>query len=619
MALNRILDSRDLRFILFDQLKIQNLTSYEAFKDMDREIFEATLDLAEQIAIEKLYDANIKGDRTGVTYDPEKRTVTTPAEYKGGMQAINEAGFVSISNDPRWGGMGMPDPVWKGCLEYAAASGIPLSMYLTLNLGVINLIRRHGPADLQNTYLEKMVMGEWSGTMCLTEPTAGTDVGALKTKAVKQDDGTYRITGNKIFITCGDTDLYENVVHAVLARVEGAPAGTRGISIFIVPKFLPDGDGRPGKSNDVVCTGIEHKMGLHGSPTCSLSFGDNGDCVGYLLGDECQGMGIMFEMMNEARLDVAYQGLGVSSAAYMHAATYAKGRIQGKGPRPGDGQVTIINHPDVQRMLLGMKSTIEAMRALNYYCSLQYDLMHVGSGEEKQEAEAMLDFLIPQCKAGCTDQSWLITGEAMQVYGGYGYCSEYPVEQYARDSKILSIYEGTNGIQSLDLLIRKLLKNPDMNNYRIYKKRIRATIDTATGIADEKHLAVVREALGQMDEVVQHLSGELAAGRQAEVLAQAVPVQQAFTMLSYAWMHLQQLQLTIPESKRLLGDATGQERSRILQDSEAAAFAYGKTLSGAWFLDTRMPAFAGMCRIIVQGCPAVTDAEEAVFSGTPAP
>ena len=294
----------------------------------------------------------------------------------------------------------------------------------------------------------------------------------------------------KIFITCGDHDLTENIIHPVLARIEGDPAGTKGISIFIVPKFLVNPDGTLGQRNDVVCSGIEHKMGLKGSATCSLNFGDNGACVGYLLGEERKGMKVMFQLMNEARILVGLHGLALSSTAYMHAVTYARTRLQGahitQMTKPDAPQVAIINHPDVKRMLLWMKSYVEGMRMLTYGLSWYSDLARVLDGEERNKAEAMVELLTPILKAGNTDMAWLVTAEAIQVYGGYGYIADYPVEQLARvDSKILSLFEGTNGIQSMDLVMRKILMNKDQYNYRAWYEEIEKTVAAAKGVVDE--------------------------------------------------------------------------------------------------------------------------------------
>ena len=416
MAANKLMDARDSQFLLFEQLGIQKLLGFKKFADCDENMIRETLDLADKVATEVLYQANIDGDVDGSVYDPKKQTVITPESYKEGIQAILESGFQLMTRPVEEGGIGMPEVAFRSALDFVTAGSLSLSMATTLGMGVYNLVRRHGNHMLKSQYLEKLLSGEWGGTMCLTENTAGSDVGSLKTKAVKKNDGSYSITGTKIFISYGDNDLFKNIAHAVLARIEGDPEGTKGISIFVVPKYRLNEDGSAGHFNNIVCSGIEHKMGLRSSPTCTLNFGDGGETIGYLLGEERQGMPIMFEMMNEARLDVGQQALSISSAAYHHALEYAKERVQGKNVQGDDA--TIVHHPDVARMLLWMKSTVESMRALTYLASMQIDLSEAGEGEERKEAKALLDFLIPIVKAGNTDNAWLVTGEAIQVFGG---------------------------------------------------------------------------------------------------------------------------------------------------------------------------------------------------------
>jgi len=383
MASNPLVDSRDLRFVLFEALEADKLSKYEKFAGFDKDTYEATLELAEQLAVEQVYPANAEADKTGAKYNPETKSVTVPERFKTAMALYRESGFSGLSNGPEWGGMGMPETIYRAVMEYFCSAGVAFSSYDTLKVGACNLIINHGSDELKKIYVEKMVSGQWGGTMCLTEPAAGSDVGALKTRAVKQADGTYRITGQKIFITAGDNDLYENIIHPVLARIDGDPPGTPGISIFVVPKYHVNPDGSIGKPNDVTTTGIEHKMGIKGSATCSLSFGDNDKCVGYLLGQERQGMKIMFQMMNEARLDVSQQALGTASSAYMHAITYAKNRIQGAdSAKKGDfTSVPIVKHPDVKRMLLWMKSQVEAMRMLTLLAAYSADMSHVEKGD----------------------------------------------------------------------------------------------------------------------------------------------------------------------------------------------------------------------------------------------
>lgn len=618
MTANKLVDSRDVQFVLFEMLEINKLLKFEQFSEFDLETFQATIDLAKQISIEKIYDANIAGDQEDCSFHAEKGEVNVPPSYQEAWKTYVEAGFTGLAATPEYGGMGMPDVVWKACLEYLQAGSVPLTMFHTLTLGASLLIKKFGTKELHETYLPKMIDGTWGGTMCLTENVAGSDVGALKSKAIRQDDGTYRITGQKIFISAGEHDLAENIVHTVLARVEGDPEGTKGISIFVVPKFIPNPDGSLGKRNDLICTGIEHKMGLKGSPTCSLSFGDNGECVGYLLGEEKQGMSIMFEMMNAARLDVAVQGQSTASAAYMHAVSYAKSRIQGYDLADrGSGSVPITRHADVRRMLLWMKTYCEAMRALTNYTALQLDISEVAKGEEQQKAKALLDFLIPICKAGHTDNSWLITAEAIQVHGGYGYCSEYPVEQMARDSKIFSLYEGTNGIQSLDLTMRKLLMNKGQANYKFFKAEVNQVLSKySKEIGGQSHDRL-NNSLEKMDRVVQHLGGLLKEGKTHQVLANAVPLQKALKYLSYAWMHAWSLGLVTPKVKDLVGDLTGPDLQKKLESSTEAAYYYGRQASARFYLESEFYQFDAHADYILANETVVAEACDAMFTGAP--
>jgi len=617
MASNPLVDSRDLRFVLFEALEADKLSKYEKFAGFDKDTYEATLELAEQLAVEQVYPANAEADKTGAKYNPETKSVTVPEGFKTAMALYRESGFSGLSNDSEWGGMGMPETIYRAVMEYFCSAGVAFSAYDTLKVGACNLIVNWGSNELKKTYVEKMVAGLWGGTMCLTEPGAGSDVGALKTRAVKQADGTYRITGQKIFITAGDNDLYENIIHPVLARIDGDPPGTPGISIFIVPKYHINPDGSIGKPNDVTTTGIEHKMGIKGSATCSLSFGDNDKCVGYLLGAERQGMKIMFQMMNEARLDVSQQALGTASSAYMHAITYAKNRIQGAdSAKKGDfTSVPIVKHPDVKRMLLWMKSQVEAMRMLTLLAAYCADMSHVEKGDAAKEASALLDFLIPLCKAGNSDLAWLVTSEAMQIYGGYGYCSEYPVEQLARDCKILSLYEGTNGIQSMDLTMRKLLMNPEMYNYKVFKKRIAETIAKAKGVVDEKYIAAVKTAVEKMDQTVQKLAELRDQKKILDILAIATPLQQAMRMVAHAWMHLWSLSICTPKLKAIAGDVAGEKVVAKVKDNVEAAFYYGKVLSDRFYLGSELKHLYGFLDYITAGESAVGESFEDVFTG----
>jgi alkylation response protein AidB-like acyl-CoA dehydrogenase len=368
--------------------------------------------------------------------------------------------WVSTHVDPEWGGQGMPHVVAMAANDYFMGANFSFMMYPGLTNGAASLIENFGTDKLKKLFLPKMNSGEWTGTMLLTEPEAGSDVGRLTTTAVKNDDGTYSISGNKIFISSGEHDLTDNIIHPVLARIEGAPAGTKGISLFLVPKVWVNDDGSMGDLNDVVCTGIEEKMGIHGNSTASLTLGGKGKCRGYLLGEENKGMRAMFLMMNGARLHTGAQGFACASSSYLNAVNYARERIQGRhlldSAKHDAPAVPIIQHPDVRRMLIIMKSYVEGMRSLIYYVAMIIDKAHLGKDEkEKANYAAIVDFLTPICKGYITDRAFEVCNHGMQVYGGYGYIKEYPQEQLVRDCRITQIYEGTNGIQAMDLLARK--------------------------------------------------------------------------------------------------------------------------------------------------------------------
>lgn len=617
MSLNQLIDSRDVRFTLFEMLELEKLSRFEMFKDFDRTVYEDTLELAEKIAVQQFYPSNADGDKNGLKFDSKTGTVTVPESLKKGFNAYVEAGFHSLSFPAEWGGMGMPTSVSMACSEYFNAGNTALNMYGGSITGAMALIANFGTQELKDMFLPKMLEGKWGGTMCLTEPSAGSDVGALKSKAVKQADGTYLITGQKIFISNGEHDMCENIIHPVLARIEGDPEGTKGISIFIVPKFLVNPDGSLGERNDMICTGIEHKMGLKGNATSSLSFGDNGKCIGYLLGKERQGMPIMFQLMNSARIHTGVQAEGCSSAAYMHAVTYARNRVQSALPtNPKGGPVAIINHPDVKRMLLYMKSTVEGMRMLCLFLAIHEDIMHASKDpEEVKAATGIVEILTPIVKAGISDAAWLVTAEAIQVYGGYGYCQEYPVEQYARDVKVLSIYEGTNAIQSLDLTMRKLLMNPEMYNYSQLRKWMNGTIDKARGIVEDKYINPVVEGLAKLDEVIEMMKKQLGEMKILFLLNNATPFQQAMFPLIVAWLHLWSMTITVPKAKELLGDAKGEERAKIIAENPEAAYYSGRVLSSQFFIGAEFPKFFGRIAAMMNNETAALKAESANFTG----
>jgi alkylation response protein AidB-like acyl-CoA dehydrogenase len=618
MALNQLADSRDIKFILFELLEIDNITKSDKYTDFDKDIFEEIINLAETIAVEQVYPFTQEADKSGAVYNPETKEVVIPDVLKPGLDAYYEAGFAGINIEPEFGGMGMPFIIFQASLDYFACASIAFSMYPHLSLGAMGLVKKFGREEDKLVICEKIISGEWGGTMCLTEPEAGSDVGALKTKAEKINEDEYTISGQKIFISSGENDYYKNMIHPVLARVEGDPGGTKGISIFTTPKYRFDADGNIGEANDVVCSGIEHKMGIKASATCTLNFGDDNKCQGHLMGEQQQGMKIMFHMMNETRLYVGMQAASVSSTAYMHALTYAKNRIQGKDPlNPKGPDTAIINHPDVKRLLLSMKSKVEAMRTLVYFNTYLFDQSEILEGDEKKEVQALIEILIPIVKAGNTDTSWEVTGDAIQVYGGYGYCSDYPVEQFARDCKILSLYEGTNGIQSMDLAMRKLLMNKEQYNYSVFKKRIENTISNAKGIVDEKYISIMEKGILKLDEVVEKMKTRKDNNEFSEIFADATPLREIFVMITYAWMHLWAMTLVTPKAKDLAGDKQGEELNSFMEDNAEAAYYNGRLLSGKFYIGSEFQKFFGKVNCILDGDSAVADSMNAAFTGAP--
>ncbi|MFA5518919.1 MAG: acyl-CoA dehydrogenase [Spirochaetota bacterium] len=620
--LNPLVDTRDVKFVLFEALEVDKLVKFPVFSDFDKDTLDATIDLAEQINVDVIYPTAEEGDNEGAQWDPETKQVTIPKCYHPALDTYYESGFMGIADDPEHGGMGMMNTINTAVYEYACAANYCLGMYPGLSHGAMELIYAFGTEKQKEQYGEKIMTGEWGGTMCLTEAEAGSDVGNLKTKAVKVSDGVYKITGQKIFISSGENDYYSNMIHPVLARIEGDPKGTKGISIFIVPKYRLNEDGSNGEFNDVVCTGIEDKMGLHGQGTSQLAFGDNNDCIGYLLGEERQGMKIMFKMMNFARNGVAIQGHGNASAAYMHSVTYAKNRYQGVDVtqmlNPDAPLVAISKHPDVKRMLLWMKSHLEGQRLLVYYLFHQMDLKKVAESEEQvKESEALIEILTPIAKAGCTDKGVEITSMAMSVYGGYGYCRDYPIARMMSDAKILAIWEGTNGIQSMDLTMRKILMNKEQYNYNILKNRMEDTLAKAKGIVDEKYLALFERGLKELDDIIEMLKKQMAGGKFLHLFMNATPLQEAMYMLAIAWCHVWNLTICQPKMQEIVGDLKGAEREALLADNAEAAFYTGKVISSQFYLGSEFPKYFGKTEAIKFGETATIKASDPIFTGAP--
>ncbi|PZU59120.1 MAG: acyl-CoA dehydrogenase [Sphingobium sp.] len=447
---------RDMRFVLDELFVDDGFGDIPALAEFTPDLTGAVLEEAARFCRDVLLPINRSGDEEGCHI--ENGVVRTPKGFPEAYKQFAEGGWTSLASDPEWGGQGLPEAVNKLVEEMICAANLSFGLYPGLTHGATTAIEGHASDALKQAYLPRMVSGEWSGTMCLTEAHCGTDLGLLRTKAVPQDDGSYKVTGSKIFISAGEHDLTDNIIHLVLARLPDAPKGVKGISLFLVPKYLPKDDGAPGPSNGVQCANIEHKMGLKASATCQMNFEDS---VGWLVGEPNKGMAAMFTMMNTERVSVGIQGLGVGEAAYQAAVWYAKDRIQGRalsGPkRPDLAADPIIVHPDVRRMLMTMRAYNEGCRALSAWVSRALDAeKHSTDPEMRQRAEDFVALMTPVVKALFTDLGHESAQLAVQCYGGHGYIRESGVEQYARDARITMIYEGTNGVQSLDLVGRKL-------------------------------------------------------------------------------------------------------------------------------------------------------------------
>ncbi|UCF92166.1 MAG: acyl-CoA dehydrogenase [Desulfobacterales bacterium] len=600
-----IADRRDIDFVLYDQLQIDELTQLDKYRDFNRKTFDMIITEARNFAVKELLPTNAEGDREGLRF--ENGQVKVPQCFQRAYELLREGEWTSLIEDPAWGGQGLPVNIAQAAGEYLYGGNWALTNYGGMGHGTGKMIDIFGTQRQKEMFLEKLYTAEWGGTMLLTEPQAGSDVGALTTAAVKNPDGTYSITGNKIFITNGEHDLTANIIHPVLARVDGAPAGTKGISIFIVPKIWVHADGRLGEPNDVVCTGIEKKMGIHASATCTMALGGKGQCRGLLLGEECQGMKIMFYMMNEARLGVGFQAFNYASQAYLYALNYARERIQGRDLAAGKNAeappVAIIQHPDVRRMLLGMKAYVEGMRSFIYYVGdcLDKEICAVRE-EEKASAKGLADLLTPLVKAYCAQRGFDVCVQAIQVYGGYGYTREYPVEQLARDCKITSIYEGTDGIQAMDLLGRKL----GMNKGQVFMnflQEIQKTIIMARDLKGLQELtAAVEDATNRLGEVALHL-GTTALSPQFKVaFAFAFPFLEVMGDVIMAWMLLWRAAIA---ARKLEGGVKKKD----------AAFYEGQIKTAEFFIHTILPTTRGKMNGIVKSHPSAVEISAAAFGG----
>jgi len=601
-----IADRRDVDFVLHEQLQVETLSEHEKYAEFNKKTIDLVISEARNLAVKELLPIREESDREGARFENGK--VTVPASFHKAWELFKEGEWVALSDDPEWGGQGMPATLALAANDYFIGANFAFMMYPGLTHGAGRLVQTFGTQKQKDLFLKKMFTGQWTGTMLLTEPEAGSDVGALTTSAVKNDDGTYSITGNKIFISSGEHDMAENIIHPVLARIEGAPQGTRGISLFLVPKIRVNDDGSLGEPNDVVCTGIEDKMGIHANATASLSLGSKGNCRGTLLGEENKGMRAMFQMMNEARLLVGLQGLACASTAYLYAVNYARERVQGrhllKIEQDDAPAVSIIEHPDVRRMLMTMKVYVEGMRSLLYYIANCEDKLQLSAKEEdKARYQGLIDLLIPVAKGYVTDKAFEVCSLGVQVYGGYGYIKEYPMEQLLRDCRITPIYEGTNGIQAMDLLGRKLGLNkgkPIMDLLGV----VQQTIAAAKSISNLEAVATkVEAAVNKLGEVALHIGqAGMSLDTRMNAFAHAYSFMEVFGDVVFAWLLLWRASIA---AKNLENGAKKKD----------AAFYEGQIKSAEFFAHSILPVSRGKMNVILGSDSATVDISADAFGG----
>ncbi len=598
-----IADRRDQDFVLHEMLSVADLSKHELFEDFNKKTVDMVVSEARNLAIKEVLPTQKEGDEQGCTLKDGK--VTIPECFRKPFELFRDGEWIAMCDDPEYGGQGMPKVLAIAAGEMFTGANCAFMMYPGLSHGAGKIVEEFGSEAQKAKYLKHLYTGKWAGTMCLTEPEAGSDVGALTTSAKLNDDGTYTITGNKIFISGGDHDLCENIIHPVLARIEGAPAGTKGISLFLVPKYRINDDDTPGESNDVICTGLEEKMGIHGNATASLAFGSKGNCVGELIGEENKGMKAMFVMMNEARLGVGMQGFGFATTSYINAVNYAKERVQGVNlmsmfdadPKP----VTIINHPDVKRQLISMKANVDGMRALLYYTGFLFDRVETAETEEEKEKwDGLIELLTPVVKSYCTDRSFDVCVQGVQIYGGYGFIQEYPQEQLLRDCKITSIYEGTNGIQAMDLLGRKLgLKKgkPFMDLLGEINKTIAAAKEIE-GLA--AMAATLETAVNKLGEVAMYMGSTAMSENVLHAFASAHPFLDATGDICMAWMELWRAVVAAPKIEKA--------------KKKDVAFYQGQIKTAEYFLSFVMPATMGKLTAIQSNITAIMEMPDDAFT-----
>lgn len=586
---------RDMRFVLNELLHAEELSKLNGYEEATPDLIDAVLEEAAKVTENVLFPLNRSGDEEGCTF--ENGVVHTPKGFKEAYDAFVEGGWPGLSCDPDYGGQGLPQLVNVMVSEMICSTNLSFGMYPGLSHGAYSALHAYGTQELKDTYLAKLTDGTWSGTMCLTEPHCGTDLGLIKTKAEDNGDGSYAISGTKIFISAGEHDLTENILHLVLARLPDAPQGIKGISLFLVPKFLPNPDGTPGQRNGVQCGSIEHKMGIKASSTCVMNFDG---AKGWLVGEAHKGMRAMFTMMNEARLLVGIQGLGLGAAAYQGAVDYAKERLQGRSlsgvKHPDKPADPIIVHPDVRRMLLTMKAYTEGCRALGGWVAKNLDISHGhADARTREEADDLVALMTPIVKALFTDLGYECTNTGMQVFGGHGFIREHGMEQFVRDCRIAQLYEGTNGIQALDLIGRKLPANAG-RSLRYFFHPVQNYIEA--NVADEQ-LSEFVQPLAKAFVRLQQATGEIARrglSRPEEAASMATDYLRLFGLVALAYMWAQMAEVSM---KKLDGDDH--------------AFYQAKIDTARFFMAKLLPQSSALFATIMAGGETLMALEEDAF------
>jgi alkylation response protein AidB-like acyl-CoA dehydrogenase len=577
--INELVKAKELAFQLYELLDTENLCSRERFVEHNRETFDAVLNIANKIAAEKFATHNAKGDANEPTFDGQK--VHMIAEVKEAFDAYAESGLIAGRFDFDEGGMQLPETIMTACAGFFMAANPSSTAYPFLTIAAANVIRNFGSQPLKNSFMPKMLSGEFTGTMALTEPHAGSSLADIHTTAIKHEDGNYRLKGNKIYISGGDHELSDNIVHLVLAKVQGAPAGVKGISLFVVPKFRLDESGNVATRNDVALAGLIHKMGYRGTTSTALSFGENQDCHGYLIGEEHKGLSYMFLMMNEARLGVGFGAAMIGYSGYQYSLAYAKERTQGRvapNNKPTDKPATIIQHGDVKRMLLAQKSYVEGAMALCFYAArLVDDSQTLMADDDRRQARELLDLLTPIVKAWPSEYGPKANDLAIQVLGGAGYTREYPVEQCWRDNRLNPIHEGTNGIQALDLLTRKLWQ-ANGSGLKLLQQRMEVDFAKVTGVQSQQLIANLLPYLTQMQSLLPIFGQHLKSDKLSILLANASCFMNIFGQIVMSWMWIRQANV-----------AENALKSVGISD-EDRLFYLGKVQAAKYFLRWELPA-----------------------------